>query len=353
LPHGVLPARDGGRLGDRRGADLRALPEQRTGRVLPHQHGPERLADRVPLGPDARAVERARAAHVEELRHDAHLLARRPADGARRVLRGGGDGRRRGGAAPAADHPARAHPLRGDHHRAHREREPARLRAHPGAHRRRPLLLLRGGRGVHLPHRLRPRLRRRGAPPGLRLRRRLLLRRGDPRDRPAAGVGAQTRRRSESEDEEVTLSTPLAPSQAGAPSPDGPSELSSAPPKRRLRRSERIALVVGGLVLLPIALVWIYPFFWVITSSVKSNAEIFGSLNPFTSTLRLDNYVRAWHEANMGRYFLNTLFVTGMSILISVTVNALLGYVLGRYAFPGKKLLYAMLALVVFLPQGY
>ncbi|HJG52250.1 N-Acetyl-D-glucosamine ABC transport system, permease protein 2 [Brachybacterium faecium] len=151
----------------------------------------------------------------------------------------------------------------------------------------------------------------------------------------------------------MTLSTPLAPSQAGAPSPDGPSELSSAPPKRRLRRSERIALVVGGLVLLPIALVWIYPFFWVITSSVKSNAEIFGSLNPFTSTLRLDNYIRAWHEANMGRYFLNTLFVTGMSILISVTVNALLGYVLGRYAFPGKKLLYAMLALVVFLPQGY
>jgi ABC-type glycerol-3-phosphate transport system permease component len=123
--------------------------------------------------------------------------------------------------------------------------------------------------------------------------------------------------------------------------------------RRRLTRSERLAVIVGLFVLAPIALVWIYPFVWVLSSSLKSNAEIFGSLNPFTSTLRLDNYVRAWQEADMGRYLLNTVFVTGMSILISVTVNALLGYVLGRYAFPGKKVIYALLALVVFLPQGY
>ncbi|ASK67173.1 sugar permease [Brachybacterium avium] len=126
-----------------------------------------------------------------------------------------------------------------------------------------------------------------------------------------------------------------------------------SPRRRRLKRSERLALIVGIFILLPIALVWVYPFIWVFSSSLKSNAEIFGSLNPFTSTLHLDSYVRAWHEADMGRYFLNTIFVTGMSILISVTVNALLGYVLGRYTFPGKKVIYALLALVVFLPQGY
>ncbi|WP_245851146.1 carbohydrate ABC transporter permease [Brachybacterium vulturis] len=125
------------------------------------------------------------------------------------------------------------------------------------------------------------------------------------------------------------------------------------PRRRRLKRSERLALIVGVFILLPIALVWVYPFIWVFSSSLKSNSEIFGSLNPFTSTLHLDNYVRAWREADMGRYLLNTIFVTGMSIVISVTVNALLGYVLGRYTFPGKKVIYGLLALVVFLPQGY
>lgn len=124
-------------------------------------------------------------------------------------------------------------------------------------------------------------------------------------------------------------------------------------PKRRLTRGERISLIVGAAILLPLALIWIYPLIWVFTSSVKSNTEIFSSVNPFTQTLRLDNYVRAWNEANMGRYFLNTVFITGMSILISVSVNALFGYVLGRYSFPGKSVLYVLLALVVFLPQGY
>lgn len=145
--------------------------------------------------------------------------------------------------------------------------------------------------------------------------------------------------------------TTTAPQTVGVPASG---EAAEAPTRRRrLKRSERLALIIGVFVLAPIALVWIYPFVWVLSSSLKSNAEIFGSLNPFTSTLRLDNYVRAWQEADMGRYLLNTIFVTGMSILISVTVNALLGYVLGRYAFPGKKVIYALLALVVFLPQGY
>lgn len=143
--------------------------------------------------------------------------------------------------------------------------------------------------------------------------------------------------------------SPLGPGTSSTDAHDRP----TASLRRRLKRSEKTALIVSIVILLPIAIVWIYPFIWVLSSSVKSNAEIFGSLNPFTSTLHLDNYIRAWDEANMGRYFLNTIFVTGMSIVISVTVNALLGYVLGRYVFPGKKFIYVLLALVVFLPEGY
>lgn len=143
--------------------------------------------------------------------------------------------------------------------------------------------------------------------------------------------------------------SPLGPGTSSTDAHDRP----TASRRRRLKRSEKTALIVSVVILLPIAIVWIYPFIWVLSSSVKSNAEIFGSLNPFTSTLHLDNYIRAWDEANMGRYFLNTIFVTGMSIVISVTVNALLGYVLGRYVFPGKRFIYVLLALVVFLPEGY
>lgn len=123
--------------------------------------------------------------------------------------------------------------------------------------------------------------------------------------------------------------------------------------KRRFTRNDKIAVIVVIVFLLPLAVIFAYPFFWMITSSVKTNSEIFGSLNPFTSTLRISNYIRAWQDANMGQYFFNSVFVTVGSIIISLFSNSLMGYVLGRYRFPGRTLFFLILGLVIFLPQGF
>ncbi|GAA5018309.1 carbohydrate ABC transporter permease [Actinopolymorpha pittospori] len=128
-------------------------------------------------------------------------------------------------------------------------------------------------------------------------------------------------------------------------------------PTRRPRRSRRgrtwLRLTLISAVLVPVCLVWIYPFLWMVSSSIKSNAEIFGGLGLFPSVIRLDNYVRAWQDAHIGSYFLNTVFVTVMSILISVPAVAMMGYVLGRYRFPGKRVVAGVLAAAIFLPEGY
>ena len=123
--------------------------------------------------------------------------------------------------------------------------------------------------------------------------------------------------------------------------------------QRRLTRADKGAMALTLAFLLPLAVMFAYPFFWVVTSSVKDNRAIFGSLNPFTPVLKLSNYIRAWEDAQMGLYLFNTIFITFFSVVISVATNALMGYVLGRYTFPGKKLMFVLLALVVFLPQGY
>lgn len=74
-------------------------------------------------------------------------------------------------------------------------------------------------------------------------------------------------------------------------------ELKELTGKRRFTRADRIAVLVTILVLAPLAVLFAYPFFWMVTDSVKSNVEIFGSLNPFTSTLRLTNYINAWNDS--------------------------------------------------------
>lgn len=142
--------------------------------------------------------------------------------------------------------------------------------------------------------------------------------------------------------------------------------VATQPPKRRrsrqrqrgprfrdFSRRERIWAVVISIVLFTICLAWIYPFVWTSTSSFKTTPEIFGSLNPFTPVMRVGNWINAWQDANMGRYFVNTVFVTFFSIVISVGTSALMGYALGRYRFVGKKVVIGVFALVVFLPEGY
>ena len=106
------------------------------------------------------------------------------------------------------------------------------------------------------------------------------------------------------------------------------------------------------LILLPICLIWIYPFLWMLGSSLKTDTEIFGSVNVLPEVPQWDNYARAWYEANIGPYFFNTVFITICTIAIVTVTTAMIGYVIGRYPFPGKKVVVVLIA-TLFLPEGY
>ncbi|MDQ3540147.1 MAG: carbohydrate ABC transporter permease, partial [Chloroflexota bacterium] len=70
-------------------------------------------------------------------------------------------------------------------------------------------------------------------------------------------------------------------------------------------------------------------------------------------TFQWGNFARAWTDARVGDYFINTLIITFSSVVIVVTTTAMMGYVLGRYQFPGKKIVLGFFVATVFLPEGY
>ncbi|MEM6429461.1 MAG: carbohydrate ABC transporter permease [Deinococcota bacterium] len=115
----------------------------------------------------------------------------------------------------------------------------------------------------------------------------------------------------------------------------------------------RPRLVITTLILIPICLLWIYPFLWTVSAALKSNGEIFAGLGLIPRELELSNFPRAWTEANIGRYFINTVIITVSSVAIVVVTTAMMGYVLGRYRYPGKRIVIGILVATVFLPQGY
>jgi ABC-type glycerol-3-phosphate transport system permease component len=116
--------------------------------------------------------------------------------------------------------------------------------------------------------------------------------------------------------------------------------------------SNRRAAIVS-LVLTPICLVWIYPFLWMVSASFKTNAEFFQGTGLIPTSPQWNNYVRAWQNAHIGDYFFNSVIVTVSAVAIATITGAMIGYVLGRYSFPGKKVLMGLFVATVFIPQGY
>lgn len=102
-----------------------------------------------------------------------------------------------------------------------------------------------------------------------------------------------------------------------------------------------------------ICCIWVYPLLWMLSASLKRNDAIFAGEGMIPSNPTFENYANAWTQANMGAYFLNTLFVTVGSVIIVTLASSTMGYVLGRRPFPGRKLLFGVIVFTMFVPQGY
>jgi ABC-type glycerol-3-phosphate transport system permease component len=115
----------------------------------------------------------------------------------------------------------------------------------------------------------------------------------------------------------------------------------------------RFREVVFTAILLPLAIIWVYPFLWMVSAALKSDNEIFSGLGLIPAEIQWGNFSRAWTDARVGDYFLNTVLITFSSVAIVVITTAMMGYVLGRYSFPGKKIVIGFFVSTVFLPEGY
>jgi N-acetylglucosamine transport system permease protein len=76
-----------------------------------------------------------------------------------------------------------------------------------------------------------------------------------------------------------------------------------------------------------------FPLVWAILSAFKDDNEILTSAWSLPAKLRFENWSRAWTEAHIGRYFLNTGIVVVGALLLTMLLGAMAAYVLARYAF--------------------
>jgi N-acetylglucosamine transport system permease protein len=105
---------------------------------------------------------------------------------------------------------------------------------------------------------------------------------------------------------------------------------------------------VGSFVFQAVAqiplLIWaamvIFPFLWMIMTSLKTDREILTDPFGLPEALQWKNFERAWTSANIGQYVGNTLIVLSMSLTGTLLISAMAAYVLSRFEFPGNRILF-------------
>ena len=106
--------------------------------------------------------------------------------------------------------------------------------------------------------------------------------------------------------------------------------------------SKIIFKVIIYIALIAMTISIIVPVLWVFMASFKRNAEFIGKgTNPWAlpEQLQWQNYVTAFVDAEMGEFFLNSVIVTALALILLLVIALPAAYALSRFDFKGKKIL--------------
>jgi multiple sugar transport system permease protein len=102
-----------------------------------------------------------------------------------------------------------------------------------------------------------------------------------------------------------------------------------------------------------------FPFFWMVSTSLKTNAEVI-TVPPrfFPPELNWDSYIKVWTDSNFLLYFLNSIKVAGLNTIFAVTLAIMAGLGFARFKFKGSNqlqmlVLFAQLFPLVLLVTPY
>lgn len=112
----------------------------------------------------------------------------------------------------------------------------------------------------------------------------------------------------------------------------------------------KLGRLLINLLLVLFSITCVFPIFWVLYSSFKSQAEFTISSMALPKVWTLANYISVVTQSKMGVYMLNSFRTTFMSVSIIVTLSFLMGYCFSRFRFKGRNLLYTIILMGMLLP---
>ncbi|WMT38806.1 hypothetical protein RE628_14685 [Paenibacillus sp. D2_2] len=115
-------------------------------------------------------------------------------------------------------------------------------------------------------------------------------------------------------------------------------------------RRFKLSSVFVYIVLTAWAMTTIYPLFWIINNSFKVSRDVMNNSFSVAWHPTLVNYTTALDRINIGKSYVNSLIMSGSTVILVLILGGLAAYVLSRFNFAGKKAIYSLLYATLLIP---
>lgn len=105
-------------------------------------------------------------------------------------------------------------------------------------------------------------------------------------------------------------------------------------------------------ILIFVSLLSIFPFIWLISTSLKGLDENIFAYPPVLMPQQFtwDNYLGVWDKVNFMGYFINSMIVAGLTVFLNLLLSSLAAYPLARMNFRGKKIVFFAILATIMVP---
>ena len=110
-----------------------------------------------------------------------------------------------------------------------------------------------------------------------------------------------------------------------------------------------VNILIHGF-LLTVAATCIFPLLWMISSSLKTQDQIFKNMSLIPQGWHFENYYQAWIQGGFGRNFINSIFYTTSVVFGIIIISSMAAYAFSRLRFPGKNILFFMFMAAMMIP---
>lgn len=116
---------------------------------------------------------------------------------------------------------------------------------------------------------------------------------------------------------------------------------------QKFRRNKGITYIVLTL----IAIIWVFPFVWMVLGSFKTQKEILAQPPTFFAQHpTVSNFAQWLTQLNFGTYFTNSLIVSVITVLGNVLFDSMVGYALAKIPFKGKGIVFGAVMVTLMVP---